>query len=227
MKVTCAWVRERQGAFLDRSLVAADREMVRTHLRSCPGCTRQLEAAGWVKNSMRALPRLSVPGPLTTSLRVIASRERARQLRWRTAQASLATVRSELALWFNNLMKPLAIPAAGGIMTAGLLFATFISAYPGSARTVGSDVPTPIYTGATFKGMVPVEFTSGEVIVDLFIDEQGRVLNFKFVAGDPALERTVENMLLYTEFHPARSFGQPVSGKVRYSFRRGAIEVRG
>jgi hypothetical protein len=225
--VSCSWVRDRVSAFLDQSLSAAEANEMQDHARACPDCAARMEDAGGIKASMRLLPRRMTPPALTTSLRVLASRERARQSRWRPSRAAAANLRIDLSLWFNNLMKPIAIPAAGGLMATALLFAMFVSSYPARASRIETDVPTQIYTGATFKGMVPVEFASGDVIVDLVIDEQGRVLDFKFVAGDPTLEKAIKHMLLYTEFNPARSFGQPVSGKVRLSFRRGTIDVRG
>ena len=79
--------------------------------------------------------------------------------------------------------------------------------------------------------MTPLEFTGAEVTVDLVIDEQGRVVDYDFAGGQqaytPAVRRTIENILLFSEFIPATASGHKVSGKVRVSFRRSAIEVRG
>jgi hypothetical protein len=215
------------AAFADQLLPSEEAAAVKRHLRQCPVCTRQHGELVVLRRAMRAMPRRQAPSTLTTALRVAASQERVRRARYRSVGVFVAMAKQDARLWFNNLMRPLALPFAGGLMTATLLFSMFASSYPLRGRTITQDVPTPIYTEATFKGMVPLEFASGDVIVDLFIDDQGRVLDTRFIAGDPQLKSAIEHMLLYTEFKPATSFGKPVSGRIRVSFGRGHIDVRG
>jgi hypothetical protein len=72
-----------------------------------------------------------------------------------------------------------------------------------------------------------------EVTLDIFVDEQGRVLDFVIPKsfGSVATEDTRRRLaatLLMTSFNPATAFGQPVSGWVRVKFRgRSEIDVRG
>jgi hypothetical protein len=64
------------------------------------------------------------------------------------------------------------------------------------------------------------------------VDEQGRMIDYAVVAGagvlaNAAVRRRLENMLLFTEFTPATSFGQPMTSKMRIWFRTSRIDVKG
>ena len=130
-------------------------------------------------------------------------------------------------------MRPLALPLAGGLCSAIIMFSalvpTFTSTYAMS-RTLGpGDVPTMLTTEPMVKYMAPIAFET-DAVVDLKIDEQGRIVDYAIVAAgqqSDQLRRTIENNLLFTEFWPATAFGRPVAGTVRVSFRSNRIEVRG
>jgi hypothetical protein len=173
------------------------------------------------------------PGDLSTRLRVIASRERTRRSIFATVQTTVAHYRSRAWLLFENLARPLAIPAVGGLAAALILFSVAAMNYPIPAHASSLDVPTVLYTEASFKNMGLFPLDTEEVVIDLTIDETGRVLDYHFVddgvpiQNDKQLKRKIDAALLFAEFVPATSFGQPIPGKVRLSFRRGHIDVRG
>lgn len=229
--ISCLFVRDRISALAEQSLLPLETEAVETHLQDCMDCSDRVFTASGTRHALQSVSRKRVAPAITTSLRVIASKERSRQIRRRSVESLVAGFREDINLWFNNLMKPLAIPTAGGLMAATVVFSMIISSYPLRGNSFVEDVPVPFYTAAKFKGMVPLDFSEHDVIVDLVIDDQGRVLDFEIAGGtranDPQVRRDLDNMLLFTEFRPATSFGQPVSGKVRFSFRRGQIDVRG
>ncbi len=180
------------------------------------------------RQTLRSLPRRTPPADLTVRLRVIASRERARN----------AVRKSGSRGWFrhagltlDNLMKPLALPAAGGLCAAILLFMILVPTFSG-AFYMGSamDVPTGLFTGPTVKSLAPIGFQYGDAEVDLRIDEQGRIVNYAIVGGqgpNDALHRSIENNLLFTQFTPATAFGVPITGTLRLSFRSSRIDVKG
>jgi hypothetical protein len=169
-------------------------------------------------------PRMSPPG-LTTSLRVLASRERQRLV-------SGAGRLDRLRLCFDNLMRPLALPFAGGVFAAIVLFGMcMLPNYPVLGRNA-IDVPTMLTTQATVKLTGPVGAAGSDVIVDVTVDGQGRMVDFTIVSGGnvvdrEALRRNIENLLLFTEFTPATSFGQPTSSRMRLSLRPSSIDVKG
>ena len=58
------------------------------------------------------------------------------------------------------------------------------------------------------------------VLVDVDVDEQGHFVDYQVVSGasvvsDPTTRRRMENLLLFTKFAPATSFGMPMAGKTR------------
>ncbi len=230
--LTCRDVRRQALEYVDGLLAAEPSTRIRQHLAGCPDCAARLEHAASTQSALRTLPRRLAPIDLTTSLRVIASRELARQRRWRGLAQACASVTTDLKLWFNNLWRPIALPFAGGLMTSSLLFSMIVSSYPLRGHSLDNDdVPTVLYTEATFKSMVPIDFSENDLIVDLVIGDEGRVLDYRIVgggsAGDPKMRTAMNNLMLFSEFRPATAFGQPVHGRIRVSFRRGHIDVRG
>jgi hypothetical protein len=184
--------------------------------------------------ALRALPRRS-PAGLTTSLRVIASRERQRRL---AAQRGwwnrLIDFSDRVSLRASNLMGPLVVPFTGGVFSAVVLFGIMLSTYPVHANTEsGFDVPTMLTTEATVKGTGPICTGDDDtVVVDISLDGQGRMVDYTIVSGaavlqNSALRRRLENMLLFTEFVPATAFGKPTTSRLRLPLLSSRVEVKG
>jgi hypothetical protein len=174
--------------------------------------------------ALRSLPRLRPPSGLNSSLRVLASREVQRRMN------SLSRM-DRLRLSFDNMMRPLALPFAGGLFSAVILFSMWVPGYPVHASNA-LDVPLGISTDASVKRMAPIATNAGEdVVVDVRIDGDGRMIDYSIVTGDvsndAALRRSIEGFLLLTSFTPATAFGQPVAGKLRLTLRSSHIDVRG
>jgi hypothetical protein len=185
-----------------------------------------------LSRALGSLPARVPPAGLTTSLRVIASRERQRHLRSRTLAGIFSTWRDRVSLFTNNLMRPLALPFAGGVFCAVVLFSMLVvPTYPVRANS-SFDVPTMLTTEATVKDMGPIRIAGDDTVVDVTIDGQGRMIDYTIVSGhcilrSESLRRSLENALLFAEFTPATAFGQPTSGKMRLSLRASHIDVKG
>lgn len=188
-----------------------------------------------LSTALRALPRQTPPG-LTTSLRVIASRERQRRLASQRGWWNrLLDFSDRVSLRASNLMGPLVVPFTGGVFSAVVLFGIMLSTYPVHANTeAGFDVPTMLTTEATVKGTGPI--CTGEdgdvVVVDISLDGQGRMVDYTIVSGaavlqNSALRRRLENMLLFTEFVPATAFGKPTTSRLRLPLLSSRVEVKG
>jgi len=199
-------------------------------MSSCHACTRERERFERVRQALRAIPKASVPAELTLRLRVTASKVRAESARvsvwnkWRD--------RFELAA--KNLMRPLALPLAGGLCSAVVLFSALVPTFHSTYKAPSSawDVPTMLATEPSVMCTAPVAFPDAEAIVDLTIDEQGRMVNYTIVSIAPGekidqLRPIIENKLLFTAFRPATAFGKPISSTVRISFGNSHVEVRG
>ena len=173
---------------------------------------------------LRGLHPRVPPSSLTTSLRVLASRERRRR--------EGAELLDRLNLFATNMMRPLALPFAGGVFSTIVLFSTWlVPTYP--MRAQGTfDVPTMLTTEATLKGTGVVGASDSDVVVDVIVNVEGRMVDYTIVSGRGVLSNAVsrrnfENFLLFTEFTPATAFGQPMSGKMRLSLQPSHIDVKG
>ncbi len=87
-------------------------------------------------------------------------------------------------------------------------------------------------TEVEVRGTSPFVTSSDEVVVDVWVDGQGRMFDYAIVAGatvlaNSQLRRRLENMLLFTQFTPATEFGQPTASKVRLRLGSSRIDVRG
>jgi hypothetical protein len=171
------------------------------------------------------------PASFSTSLRVLASRERQRFLSRRTLAQTFSSWQDRARLFANNLMRPLALPFAGGLFSAAVLFSVLVSTYP-LRGNMAFDVPTALSTNPLVSRTAPFGNSSEDVVVDVTVDGNGRMIEYAIVGGPDgikgaALRRSIENMLLFTEFLPATSFGHPTPGKVRLVLQNSQIEVKG
>lgn len=182
-----------------------------------------------MRRTLRALPAPVAPAELGVRLRVVASREAAR----RRNAVSVWDWLKECNTWTQELMRPIAIPTAGGFASALLLFgvlAPTLAMRDVASATPVSDVPTVLYTEPTVKSYIPLVCQGHDVVIDVSVDDQGRVMDYVVTGGSlssVALRKSIENHLLTMHFNPATAFGVPRSGRVRLWFRSSRIDVQG
>ncbi len=184
-----------------------------------------------IRELLRALPVREAPGDLNMKLRVMASQELARRRREEASGGWLAHRVGLVRVWTDNLLRPLAIPMAGGLLAALLLFAMMA---PGLTvnRMVAFDVPTALATEATVQKSASFDPGEEDIVVDVIIDEMGSVVDYSIPQGqrwfsNPAMRKSVESALVCTRFAPATVFGHAITGKTRITFRRSRVEVKG
>ena len=184
------------------------------------------------RESLRGLQRLAPPSTLRDRLRVLASRESQRRRRRLNMDALLAHWREETLFRWNMLMRPVAVPFAGGIVSAIILFGLLAPGFAVQRSSIG-DVPTGLTTEAALQFSFNLAASPAhDIVVDVEIDDQGRLVDYSIPKGqawanDAAMVRSLENLLLCTKFTPATLFGQPASGRIRITLRRSHMEVRG
>jgi hypothetical protein len=227
----CWTVRQRVSAYVDDAVSAEEGRLLERHLNTCQECALETQRYFGVREKLRSLPRLLPPPDLTTRLRVIASKVRMESVggpsRWNRWWDRL-----ELSL--HHLMRPLALPAVGGLCSAVFLFSTLVPMFESAFAmgTLDADVPLMLTTQPMLKDTAPVAFADGEAVVDLQLDDQGVIINYSIVSApgqqSEQLQRNIKNSLLFTEFWPATTFGRPVAGTIRISFHNNSrIDVRG
>ncbi|HVX65526.1 MAG TPA: zf-HC2 domain-containing protein [Bryobacteraceae bacterium] len=227
--MNCRSVQISLSAHVDGALSVEDRRLVMNHVETCRDCELRLREMARIRTALRALPQKQAPESLNTSLRVIASRERQRVLlRQRWFDATL----TRFHLWVENLMRPLALPFAGGLVSAMVLFSMLLPTFT-LHRGAGSDIPVALFTEPSIKAQMAFEDAEydGDCVVDVLVDDQGRMVDYTVPKGstlntNPELRRAIEKKLLFTEFRPATMFGQPTYGRVLVSFQRRSIEIK-
>jgi hypothetical protein len=183
-----------------------------------------------VRRVLKSMPARVPPPELTTRLRVIASREAARR---RSRTSPVAAFVEMFRSCAQNMMRPLAIPTAGGFVSALLLFGVLAPSLAwrevAVAKPASIDVPTVLYAEPSLKRLEPIECEGHNVVLELTVNERGRVLDYKVPDGvDPdMIRRTIGTHLEHMEFYPATTFGQPTSGKVRLWLRSSRIDIKG
>jgi hypothetical protein len=202
----CNEVRTSLSAMLDRRLREPEQAAVELHLTCCSDCRRYERELRVVSLGLRETAPLRPPVDLTYRLRVIASHERARMIagsNWWTA----------LRFRLNQVIRPLAVPAAGGLFASLLSFAILAPNFTVHASTV-PDKPVPLYTKVSIENPSPFEFHGQkDVMIELTVDENGAVSDYSIPSGnlDKDAMRAVGNFLLFTTFRAATVFGHPVS----------------
>ncbi|MGO4881098.1 MAG: zf-HC2 domain-containing protein [Bryobacteraceae bacterium] len=214
--------------FLDRRLTGDERTRVALHLAGCRECAAQLRGLARVRESLQSLPPVEVPEPLGTQLQVLASRERAQWNSHKTWSLAMHSWGVNIKLAMDNLMRPLAVPLAGGLASALLMFGLLVPTL-GFRPSVMNDVPTGLYTAATLVEVAPVGINNDEAVVELYVDAKGQAMDYSVQEGSvtPEMQADLTKMMFFARFTPATWFGQPTNGKVLVSFRRVNYTVRG
>lgn len=224
--MSCEKVRRTLSTNLGRGMT----DGISVHLAQCRECADYARDVSDLSAALRSLPRRTPPARLITQLQVLASRERMRQLSRGTLTALLHFWAAELHFLFDNMMRPFAIPFAGGLISALFLFIMLV---PGlhSAHRASSDVLLSGIFGqsqATFDALPPFGFIEDDVTVEVTLDKDGSVLDYSIPNNvNGKLRNDIANMILFTNFEPATQLGMPVAGKVLVSFRRDRIVVKG
>ena len=169
--------------------------------------------------TLRNLPRRVPPAGLTTSLRVIASRERQRLVESSSPVQILGSWFHRTRFMLQDILRPLMLPATGGVFSAVVLFSMWVvPTYPLRAK-MAVDIPTQLTIGVQVQRSVTAAL-SDSVLVDVDVDDQGHLLGYQIVSGaevvaDPLMRRRMETALWFTTFSPATAFGMPMAGKTR------------
>jgi hypothetical protein len=204
---------------------------IREHLDSCAGCREQLDRYRRLAICLAQIDPVAPPADLATRIRVEASRSG-----WERVRRSW----SSAVLVFQNILKPLAVPATGGVFTAAIVFVLVVHnvllGVPFGA--VPNDLPLNLVEPARLESLAPFpvpgvvpaegESNSGALLVEATLDAQGAVVSYKILSGptDVAVQHQLDQVLLFSRFRPQLSFGLPMAGgRVFLSFSE--VRVRG
>ena len=237
--MSCQSVQDRLSEFLDRLLAEEERENVAAHLASCPACGARFQSLENLRVMLRRLPDAPLSAALAMKLRVLASHERQRRLSRASFGAWLRYCRERAALQFDNLMRPMALPFAGGLLSALLLFGMLVPTLSFRHNVVddlqlsmwsepegrlveslpADGAPTWIWTKdspePTLESADAAASGDGTVL-ELIIDETGRVADYSVSRGQ--LTPEMQSIILFSRFTPATFNGRSTWGKKLVKF---------
>jgi hypothetical protein len=223
----CQAIQETLSGFIDHQLPEEEKQAVETHLAECRHCELRYKQSLHLRDALHALPLAKPSKRLQVQLKIMASRERIRAARVHDLHSRIEYFSWRFKLLIDNLMRPLAVPTAGGLLSAVLLFAALMPSL-GFERNLDNDVPIFNYQEATIYSVpdfVPRNRNVDDSLVDIEVevDSQGRLLNYSVATGQMTGE--LGNMILFTTYSPAKMFGQPTNGRI--ILRRSRIVVKG
>ena len=212
------------SANLDGALPGRQMQKLSQHLQGCRECSAEYARLAQTQQMVASLGRRRAPEDLALKLRVAISREAALR-RERTWNAW--SVRLEDA--FRGFM----IPATAGIVSAVIFFAVMIGFFALPSSVAAADQELPIFYTPPQLASIPVEpgiasSIPESVVVETIVDANGRVQDYRVLSGpkDRSQYSTqLDNVMIFTTFRPATSFGRPTIGRAVLSFAK--INVRG
>jgi hypothetical protein len=217
---TCEEVRAEFSSYLDGAVSGKTMQEIAAHLRGCEECSAEFEGLRSTQEALSALTPVKAPADLPLRLRVAISNERVR-----TPEKWLSMLQSR----WENTFAPLLLQASAGFAstvlllgTVALLIGMFARPEPLAARDqpIGmASSPRFLYNSVETESML-IGGRDNPVVVEVFINGMGRVYDYRIVSGpnDAKTRSELENVLLFSIFEPARSFGQPVRGLAVLSF---------
>jgi hypothetical protein len=223
MKVTralCERIRNQFSSYLDGAVSGITMQQIATHLRDCADCSEEFDSLRVNQSMLALLGPIKPRADLALRLRVAVSKERAR-----TPQNFF----SLLKVRWQNTVAPFLLQASAGFASAillvgsvALLIGTFATPEPLAARDepLGmASSPRFLYSSIETE-TVPIGGRDNPVVVEAYIDDFGKVYDYHIVSGptDAHTRSELENVLLFSVFEPAKSFGQPVRGLAVLSF---------
>lgn len=216
--MTCRSVQHRTADYVDGRLQESERARFETHLDECERCAFRMDELSSVRSRLRNLPEPVPPASLRTKLRVAASQER--QATLEHGGSRLRRVWNRWKCRLDEMMRPLTIPATGGLLSSLMLFGALAFTISTSTRGVTYEVPV-LYADRADPNLVPLQLRSA-VVLNLSVDGTGRITDYAFrdesesFVGDAA--RLQYRNIALPEFPSVLALAQPTNRDISISF---------
>lgn len=219
----CLVAKRLMSSYLDGAVARSEMTDFHEHMKGCPDCMARYDSLQRTRRLVVSLGRKPAPPELALRLKVALSQEvaNARRPRWES-----------LLVHWENAFNAIMVPATAGLVTTIIIFGLLIGfLYPGQL-SAANDVPTVLYTPPQLQ-FAPFELAMGvanadSLIVEAYVGADGRVEDYRILSAPDdmkSLTPQLKNMLIFTTFRPATSFGRPTSSRAILSFSK--IQVKG
>jgi hypothetical protein len=214
--LNCKSVRGALWDYTSGAVEDHEREALDRHLDECRECVLHRGEVRSLRSGLRHLPSMNVPPMLNTRLRVLASRDRSRRLVRRDFTSWMTEQKARIRLFFDNLLRPFAVPAAGGILASLLCFGIVVDNLHVTIDWQ-NDLPVGITTDVAIDELSPFACNGGrDLLLQLSVDSQGYVTDYESPQArdaSPEERREIANLVLYSSFLPAVRAGRSVASK--------------
>jgi hypothetical protein len=218
--MNCHRARSLFSSYLDGAVSGRQMQAISQHMEECAGCQAEYAALQDSQRLVASLAKRPAPPELALQLRVAISQAAAQRRQHRL---------HGILVRLQNAADAFMIPATAGLVSAIIFFGMLIGfmAMPTQLAAAGDDVPTLLYTPPRLQTMpsdAALQSSASEpVIVETLVDTNGRVQDYRILSG-PAdmrhLEPQLNNIMIFTTFRPATTFGVPTPGRAVLSFAK-------
>ena len=218
LQTGCAQVRTSFSGYLDGAISGREMQKIAAHLEDCARCSAEFAAWRGVQRMLSETRPVKAPADLGLKLRLAISHEKSRR----------QGLRDNLAVRWENLVRPVALQMISGLAGALLLFGGIsmlvgVVAVPNAVlahdEPLGA-ITMPHYLYSSAQPEPVLTPNDATVVVEADINAEGKVYNWSVVSG-PADERTreaVQNNLMLQVYEPSKMFGLPVRGRVLVTY---------
>ncbi len=230
--MTCREVGRHLAGYLDGAITSQQHALVHLHLGECSSCRADLEAYGRLARVLAYVAPTAPPPDLATRIRVQASHAEFHRPTPRRIWARISLV-------FENILRPLAVPATGGLLTTAFAFAFLVqSLIVGIPMgNIPNDLPTGLVQPARLESLAPFPLPgiipghgsgAGLLVIEATLNAEGHVANYRILTGPDtaAIRHQLDEVLIFSRFQPELTFGEPTpGGQVVLSFSE--VRVQG
>src|ERR1035438_2428529 len=224
--MSCEKVQDLISSLVDRRVPPGEREYALAHMESCAACAARYESMSSVRTALRRMAQPPIPAHLREKLRAAASYEQVRRL----SRASFVSRRQRWAsliqLAFENMVRPAALPFAGGLLSAALAFGilfpylSFAHHFGTGPSTQIFNMPDGVIVGTTGEPprIEPADATSSDyqIFLELTVDNYGKVSDYQVTRGE--LTPDLKELIMFSNFTPATFFGRRTTAKVKICY---------
>jgi len=219
----CTKARSLLSLHLDGELDRVQSRKIEEHINACSRCHSEFVSLRGASLLVARVGRKKAPEDLALRLRLAMSRE--------AAQHRVSPL-ERIRFRFEHVFDAFMVPATAGLVSAVVFFGLLIGFFTLPADKNDVPVSTVFYTPPELA-ISPFGLTenvsSDSVVIEAYIDSNGRVQDYRVLSSPDGkfsdVDPRIKNMLIFTVFRPATSYGRPTAGKAVLSFSE--INVKG
>ena len=219
--VDCDGAQELMSPFIDSMATPEEVSRLELHLNECEPCQRQLQSFISVRSLLTRMEQPKPPEDMVLQTRV------------RLSQARNSNVLERLENRLSNALRPIAIPAVGGVCVTMLFFGILLGATLSNttvvahAESVMDRTSAGLYSPVRTTNLTMLRFAGSDtegleepLMIETHVGDTGKVLDYKIISGPdtPEVKRWIREQLSLATFTPASAFGRPVDSKIILSF---------